>query len=97
MSLRSLLPAVFSIALCVSFLSGCHSAPTEQTPQSQSVDAIVKQSGGDWAKLSPSDHERLVKEIGNGNERTAQMNFSGRWSRLQGGRGAMPPRPGGPP
>lgn len=88
--------ACLLVGLTPVLLSGCHSATAEQTPQAQAIDSIIRQTGGDWTKLAPAEHDRLVKEIGNGNERTAQMNFSGRWARLQGGK-AMPPRPGGGP
>jgi len=45
------------------------------TPQGQALlatDRIVKQSGGDWNKVSPADREILIKGPGGGSEQGAK-------------------------
>ena len=45
------------------------------TPQGQALlatDRIVKQSGGDWNKVSPDDREILIKGPGGGSEQGAK-------------------------
>jgi hypothetical protein len=100
MSVRLTRIAGACAALIATILSGmvggCGDNGKEQAQQSQKIDAIVSQSGGDWQRLSAADRDTLTRELGNGNAQTAYMNFQGRWTRLKGGK-AAPPRPPGPP
>jgi hypothetical protein len=71
------------------------------TPQGQALlatDRIVKQSGGDWDKVSPADRQILISGPGGGTEQGAK-DFLAMQSARSTFRPSPPPargRPGGP-
>jgi hypothetical protein len=86
--MKKLLPLV-----CVIALAGCAPSSddgiTEKDRQAATrLDEIVKKSGGEWEKISPSDREYLVKEIAQGSEISAKKLVEGK-------AGKFNARPGG--
>jgi len=80
------------LAGCNKDTSEANAGATAPGPEAQKTDAIVRQAGGDWSRLSDSDRTTLIHDLGKGNERTAQMKFQGRWSRLSHSNGPPNPR-----
>lgn len=74
--------AVLAAALIVLSLStGCSNSGPNATPEDENVTRIVKESGGDWNKVSQTDRERLTRTLGNGNEQNAAMALRARAAR----------------
>ncbi len=65
----------------------------EQETKSDRLDQIAKQSGGDWAKISQSDRDYLVQELGHGDEKSARMILMTKTGGFKGPK----PTPGVPP
>lgn len=87
----------FSVLLAMTLIlsGGCKggddglTAPEKQ--MANRLDTLVKQSGGDWNKLSPSDRDYLVKDISQGSEQSARMLLSAKSGKMK----ATPGGPGG--
>lgn len=56
-------------------LDGCASNAPAPSRQMTRVDTIVKNSGGDWNKLTPADRDYMVNVVGKGSEMSAMMTF----------------------
>lgn len=76
-SIRRRLRTSLALLLAVPFLAaGCaQKNDALSTPQGQALlatDRIVKQSGGDWDKVSPADRRILISGPGGGTEQGAK-------------------------
>ncbi len=49
------------------------------------IEAIAKQSGGDWEKVSAADRDYLVKDVSMGSEQSAKMLLQQKAGTLKGG------------
>ena len=69
---------------------------SQQQEKTNRLDAVAKQSGGDWEKVSQADRDYLVKELSSGSEPSAKMLLLAKSGKLKAGPGGVP-SPGGPP
>lgn len=84
------------LAFLASALVGCgQPAPPPVASGESQIKQIVARSGGKWESLSQADRDALVTQLGHGNETTAKMSFSMRWSSDQAMKGG-PKGPGAP-
>lgn len=85
------------ILLLILPLFGCQPAddgiPSAEKKNASRLDDMAKSSGGDITKLSPTDHDYLVKEIAHGDENAAKMMLGAKAGTL----GKRPAGAGGPP
>jgi hypothetical protein len=92
-SFLSVLALLLALSVVPAAVSGCRKEDSGLKPEQQQtadrLDEIAKRSGGDWDKLSQSDRDYMVKEIGHGSEQSARMVLSAKGGKLQ-------VHPGGP-
>ncbi len=68
----------FVLVVLLAFSGGCSKnegdgLTKQETQMADRLDTIVKQSGGDWEKVSAADRDYLIKEVSQGSEQSAKM------------------------
>lgn len=79
---------MYSIAGCSQPNDGLSKNQRQQTNR---LDQISKQSGGDWSKVSSADKAYVLNTFASGNEQTAKMLLLAKSGKLRGTPGGVTP------